>query len=66
MGDWVAIVAEVLRAEGHPADEADDLARLCLAAVEGAITMARVQQSVDPLLAVRRRLVGLLAEGGRT
>lgn len=40
--------------------EAQELATLAIAAIEGAIVLACSERSVDPLLRVERRLVGLL------
>jgi TetR/AcrR family transcriptional regulator, lmrAB and yxaGH operons repressor len=54
--DWVAVLAALLRAEGRSRREADDLAQLSIAAVEGALLLARVQRSTTPLTVTRRQL----------
>ena len=53
MGEWVEIIAEVLRRDGAEAQDAQRQAAGVLAAVEGGLLMARVQGSVDGLLDLR-------------
>lgn len=60
LAGWVAVLADVLRAEGRTADEAEDAATTCVATVEGAIMLARVRRDRGPLDAVRRQLGALL------
>jgi len=57
---WTTGLAAVLTAAGHSEAEATDLADLCIAAIEGAITLCRVQRSTRPLEIVQQRLVPLL------
>lgn len=58
--EWQSALAEVLTGSGHDPAEAADLAMLGISALEGAITMSRVQRSVDPIDIVRARIVPLL------
>lgn len=57
---WRTILADVLREEKHSDEEADSLANIVVAAVEGAILMARVDRSVAPVSAVCDHLTELL------
>lgn len=57
---WRDVLASCLRREGRPDDEARDLADLCIAAVEGALLMARVERSTRALDAVHRQVGRLL------
>jgi len=63
MNDWMEILVATLRDEGHPSAEADELAQLSIAAVEGALMIARVQRSTAPLAATRKHLAALLSGG---
>jgi AcrR family transcriptional regulator len=58
--DWIAILADALENEG-PAP-AQELATLAVAAIEGAIMLARAQASREPLDIVRGQLTALLAQ----
>lgn len=58
---WAGVLAGLLRAEGRPARAALDLARVCIAAIEGALVMSRVAQDLAPLDAVGRQLDRMLA-----
>jgi len=60
LDSWTAALKESLVASGHSETEARDLALLCLCALEGAILVARVQKSNQPIDTVRARLVPLL------
>jgi TetR/AcrR family transcriptional regulator, lmrAB and yxaGH operons repressor len=53
---WVDLLAAALRAEGWAEGEAGDLALTVVAAVEGALILARVERDVAPLRAVLRDL----------
>jgi AcrR family transcriptional regulator len=64
MNDWVQILSGTLRDEGHPHAEADGLAQLSVAAIEGALMMTRVQRSPTPLDATRKHLAELLSRAG--
>ncbi|NMH79101.1 TetR/AcrR family transcriptional regulator [Pseudonocardia xinjiangensis] len=57
-GSWQSLVADHLRAAG--VTEPDDLATVVLAAVEGALLLARTRRDVAPLRAVGSRLRVLL------
>ncbi|MGL6236624.1 MAG: TetR/AcrR family transcriptional regulator [Segniliparus sp.] len=56
---WTTALAGSLRAEGRPETEAEALAQVCVAAIEGAVMMARVQRSTRPIDTVRAQLVAL-------
>lgn len=58
--EWRDVLTSCLQREGQPDDEARDLADLCVAAVEGALLVARVERSARPLDAVRRQVRRLL------
>lgn len=60
---WVDLMADALRAEGH-GDDAHRLATLVIAAIEGAIVMAKGKQSTEPLVATRDAMRPLLARPG--
>lgn len=57
---WQGQIADALAARGVPADLAADQAGLAIAAVEGALIVARAQRSTEPLERVARQLVRLL------
>ncbi|WP_109505298.1 TetR/AcrR family transcriptional regulator [Nocardioides speluncae] len=59
-GRWEDILARALTERGVPAARAGSLATLVIAAVEGALIMARAQRSDEPLRAVATELRGLL------
>lgn len=59
-GRWEGALASAITARGVPADRARSLATLIIAAVEGALVMARAQRSDEPLRAVAAELRGLL------
>ncbi|MCK0092978.1 TetR/AcrR family transcriptional regulator [Rhodococcus sp. HNM0563] len=60
LGRWVDILASSLRDEDRSTGDADELAAMCVAAIEGAIMMARVQRSLTPLEATSKQLRILL------
>ena len=47
---WTALLAERLRADGVPADRSPRLARSILAALDGALIQARVEQRPQPII----------------
>lgn len=57
---WQEQIARALTARGVPADVAEDQAGLAVAAVEGALIVARAQRSTEALERVARQLVRLL------
>jgi AcrR family transcriptional regulator len=59
---WQALLAERLTAEGVDATRADELAVMVIAAVEGALVMARARRGPEPLESVHRQLRALLSE----
>lgn len=58
--DWREILDERLLAEGKGGQESRELAELAVASVEGALLMARIDRSPDPVDAVRRQVSALL------
>lgn len=58
--DWRAILVDALVADGHRRNKAADLAELCIAGLEGALILARVRRTADPIDAVERRLTTVL------
>lgn len=61
---WQEQIAVALVEHGDTPDAAADRAGLAIAAVEGALIMARAQQSTEPLERVARQLSVLLADRG--
>jgi TetR/AcrR family transcriptional repressor of lmrAB and yxaGH operons len=59
--DWMAILSRTLQRDGHTRETADELAQLSVAAIEGAIMIARVQRSQRPLETTRRHLTTVLS-----
>ena len=57
---WRSIMREALTAAGCSETDAADLAELCIAGLEGAILLARVDRSGDPIDRVERVLHRLL------
>lgn len=57
---WRAILSDRLVADGLSRAKADDVAALVIAALEGALVMARAARDVAPLEAVHRQLRRLL------
>lgn len=47
--EWAALLAESMTRAGREPGEATDTALLCISAMEGAITLARVKQSPKPI-----------------
>lgn len=60
--EWRALLEQSLVAAGHGRAASRDLAELCIAGLEGALMLARVQRSTAPLERVERRLRPLLAD----
>jgi len=62
IGDWVDLIAEVLRRDGTSAQSARREAEALVAGLEGALVLSRVTRSTDPILNVgttcARRLRG--------
>jgi TetR/AcrR family transcriptional repressor of lmrAB and yxaGH operons len=58
--DWRTILIDALVAHGHRRRDATDLAELCIAGLEGALMLARVQQRATPVRRVERCLATLL------
>ena len=57
---WVTLLAERLRAEGRPPEEAESLALTVVAGLEGSLVLCRARRSLDPLQAVAGQLRRLL------
>ena len=62
---WEGMLADSLRERGADARDADELATLVVAAVEGAVAMCRAQRDTGPLDRVAARLEVLVSEVGR-
>jgi TetR/AcrR family transcriptional repressor of lmrAB and yxaGH operons len=60
LADWRRELTGSLVASGHPRRAARELADLCIASMEGAILMARIDRSSKPLDVVQRRIAPLL------
>jgi TetR/AcrR family transcriptional repressor of lmrAB and yxaGH operons len=59
--EWRTIMRGSLTAAGHDNAHAQDLADLCIAGLEGALVLARVDRSPAPIDRVQRQLNQLLA-----
>ncbi|MEV6151928.1 TetR/AcrR family transcriptional regulator [Nonomuraea sp. NPDC052129] len=57
---WQGALADALRADGHDAAEADELAATVLALIEGALVLARAGRSRTPIEQTSRRIAKLL------
>jgi AcrR family transcriptional regulator len=62
--EWREAIARRLIDEGRDADEARDLATLVVAAYSGAMSMAKVEQTPEPLLIALRAVEGRLSLAG--
>ena len=62
--EWRGAIARRLTEQGRDSGEASDLATLVVAAYSGAMSMAKVEQTPDPLLAALRAVEGRLAASG--
>ena len=51
--DWRAILERSLTAAGHDPTQARGLSELCIAGLEGALMLARVEEQLTTLLAAR-------------
>lgn len=60
---WQSLLEQSLAASGRELADARDLASLCIAGLEGALMLARVQQSAEPLERAERQLRLLLQNG---
>jgi TetR/AcrR family transcriptional repressor of lmrAB and yxaGH operons len=60
LGSWRAALADALGARGLPEAQARSLATLVLAAIEGALILARAERSAGPLEDVGRELAAVL------
>jgi TetR/AcrR family transcriptional regulator, lmrAB and yxaGH operons repressor len=60
---WTGMLADALVAEGRTEAEAHNLATLVIATIEGTITMAKGEQSTEPIAAARDALGAILAPG---
>jgi AcrR family transcriptional regulator len=60
--DWRRVITASLIAEGKPEAQAADLAELCVASVEGAILVARIDRDARPIDSVVRQVGPLLGK----
>ncbi len=58
--DWRSVMSAAIAADGREREAADDLAELCISAVEGALILCRVESSAGPLERIERQVVALL------
>jgi TetR/AcrR family transcriptional regulator, lmrAB and yxaGH operons repressor len=59
--DWRAVLQRALTSTGHEPARAEALAELCIASLEGALMLARVDRTTRPLDRVEQQLRTLLA-----
>ena len=59
-GHWTALLAESLRDHGVNAPDAERIAILIVAAVEGTVAMCRAQRSIEPLDQVAAELTRIV------
>ena len=60
------ILGQALVSAGHKKAAARDVAELCIAGVEGALMLARIERSPAPIDRVERRLRALLTQSPTT
>jgi AcrR family transcriptional regulator len=60
--NWTELLAESLREHGAAAADADRVATLIVAAVEGTVAMCRAQRSIEPLDRVAAELTRLVGD----
>ena len=60
--DWEKVLAQALRQRGVATPRARSVATLVVAAIEGAVILARAQRSTEPLLRVTRELQAIVAD----
>ena len=58
--DWLEVMAELLRRHGWPADRISGTATAIIAGLEGALMLARVQGSAQPIHDTTQALCALL------
>jgi TetR/AcrR family transcriptional repressor of lmrAB and yxaGH operons len=58
---WIEVLAERFAASGLDREASSRRATLVLAAIEGALILARARREIDPLTAIRDELVQLLS-----
>jgi TetR/AcrR family transcriptional repressor of lmrAB and yxaGH operons len=61
LGDWRGILQQSLTSAGHDRKQAERLAELCIAGLEGALMLARVDRTTAPLDRVEQQLRALLS-----
>ncbi|MDQ2631572.1 MAG: TetR/AcrR family transcriptional regulator, partial [Actinomycetota bacterium] len=59
-GEWRRLLTDAFGKAGLSAGEAASMATLFIAAIEGAIVLARAQRSIEPLTEVAGELQGLV------
>jgi AcrR family transcriptional regulator len=60
--DWREVLREALARAGRPAEQADELADMAIASMQGAIMLSRVDGSSAALDRVERQLIALIGE----
>jgi TetR/AcrR family transcriptional regulator, lmrAB and yxaGH operons repressor len=58
--EWRGIIARKLEASGRRATDAESLATLVLASIEGGLMLARAQRNVRPLLVLTEEITKIL------
>jgi TetR/AcrR family transcriptional regulator, lmrAB and yxaGH operons repressor len=58
--EWRSIIARKLEASGRTATDAESLATLVLASIEGGLMLARAQRNVRPLLVLTEEIAKIL------
>jgi Transcriptional regulator LmrA/YxaF-like, C-terminal domain len=62
LDEWTTLLSQVLVRAGHEPVASRRVALLCISALEGAITMSRVQRSVEPIDLTHTMMLPLLAD----
>jgi TetR/AcrR family transcriptional regulator, lmrAB and yxaGH operons repressor len=60
LASWRDVFTQALTASGVPAERASGLASMTIAAMEGALLLARVEQSADPILTTADEIARML------
>ena len=65
LADWTEVFARSLTASGVAPDRATRLARMAIAAMEGALILARVEQSAEPILTTAEEIAKMVDDAPR-
>ena len=61
--NWTQAIEQALQRDGLAAEQAASRACLAIAALEGAVVLARTRESLEPLEQIERELLALLPQG---